>query len=173
MTYERFEDLPVWKLAVEIALDVDRLVQDRIIRSKGDMADQLQRSSLSISNNIAEGFERGSTSELICFLYIARGSAGETRSALHVASGMLDMEHLRPQMAQIILKCLSCSRQLRGWLDSLQNSDIKGQRHLNDISRTQWDQERRREAFMKKLSDIRKAGRKGEEPSEGESESEI
>jgi len=163
MTYERFEDLPVWRFAVEIALDVDALLPDRVIRSKGDLADQLQRSSLSISNNIAEGFERGSTSELICFLYISRGSAGETRSALRVACGMQGTEHLRSRMLEIIEKCLSVSRQLRGWLDSLQNSDIKGQRHLNDVSRARWDQERRREAFMKKLNDIRNAGSKAQD----------
>jgi four helix bundle protein len=164
VTYDRFEDLPVWRLAVEIAMDVDALVQDRVIRSKGDLADQLQRSSLSISNNIAEGFERGSTSELICFLYIARGSAGETCSGLHVGSGMRGMEHLKDQMALIIQKCLSVSRQLRRWLDSLQNSDIKGQRHLNDVSRAQWEQERRREAFMKKLTVIRQGGTKADQP---------
>jgi len=47
-----------------------------------ELRDQLRRAALSVSNNIAEGFERGTTAELLSFLYIARGSAGEVRSML-------------------------------------------------------------------------------------------
>ena len=43
------------------------------------LQDQLERAALSVSNNIAEGFERGTTNELLAFIYIARGSAGEVR----------------------------------------------------------------------------------------------
>ncbi len=82
MTYERFEDLPVWQEAIELAEGCDDFLlaaKDNISWSKRD---QLERASLSVSNNIAEGFERGTTSELLYFLYIARGSAGEVRSML-------------------------------------------------------------------------------------------
>jgi len=82
MRYERFEDLPVWKTAIDFALRVFKLVEDREFKGAGDLRDQIQRSSLSISQNVAEGFERGTTNELLYFLYIARGSAGESRSAL-------------------------------------------------------------------------------------------
>ena len=44
------------------------------------LRDQIERAALSVSNNIAEGFERGTTNELLAFIYIARGSAGEVRS---------------------------------------------------------------------------------------------
>lgn len=82
MTYKRFEDLPVWKSAIQLAGQCEDLLDAAgglISRGK---ADQLDRCSLSVSNNIAEGFERGTTRELLAFLYIARGSAGETRSMM-------------------------------------------------------------------------------------------
>jgi len=46
------------------------------------LRDQIERAALSVSNNVAEGFERGTTNELLMFIYIARGSAGEVRSML-------------------------------------------------------------------------------------------
>ena len=82
MKYTRFEDLPVWQAAIELALRVFDVTKRPEFRGPGDLADQLRRAALSISNNIAEGFERGTTSELLAFLYIARGSAGEVRSML-------------------------------------------------------------------------------------------
>ena len=83
MKYERFEDLPVWNAAVELAVRVYALTKDRAFVGPGDLSSQIRRAALSVSNNIAEGFERGTTAELLTFLYIARGSAGEVRSMLH------------------------------------------------------------------------------------------
>jgi four helix bundle protein len=52
------------------------------------LRDQIERATLSVSNNIAEGFERGTTNELLAFLYIARGAAGEVRSMFCVMERM-------------------------------------------------------------------------------------
>lgn len=163
MTYDRFEDLPVWKAAQDMAEEVYALVRNRAFNEQGDLRDQLRRSSLSVSNNVAEGFERGSTSELLMFLYIARGSAGETRSALRFADrlaerGLMGSEisDLRSQIKAIIPQCESICRQLRAWADHLQNSDIKGPRHLDDAARVQYDQTRRLAEFDEKLRQIRK-----------------
>ena len=81
MKYDRFEDLPVWKAAIDLAQRIYAHTRDRFYSQPGDLRDQLRRAALSVSNNIAEGFERGSTAELLAFLYIARGSAGEVRIA--------------------------------------------------------------------------------------------
>ena len=54
-----------------------------IWKGQFSLRDQIERAALSVSNNIAEGFERGTTNELLAFLYIARGSAGEVRSMLN------------------------------------------------------------------------------------------
>lgn len=173
MKYDRFEDLPVWKAAVEVMVGIDSLTRDRALRSKGDLANQLERAALSISNNIAEGFERGSTAELIYYLYVARGSAGEVRSALRVCLSLSSLEHLHPQANELIAKCEGVSRQLRGWADSLQNTDIKGQRHLNDATRGEWDRARRSEAFLQKLQAIRQRGSAASDPPDATPKSEI
>ena len=84
MKYERFEDLPAWNAAAELAVQMFEWTSHSWFRGKGDLANQLQRAALSISNDVAEGFERGTRNELLQFIYIARGSAGEVRSMLCV-----------------------------------------------------------------------------------------
>lgn len=73
MKYERFEELPVWKDAARLYMGVERLCGDEAMRGPGDLKDQLLRAALSISNNFAEWFERGTTQEPLTFLYYARG----------------------------------------------------------------------------------------------------
>ena len=88
MKYTRFEDVLVWKDAVGVARHNNDLTASDIFRKHPDLRDQLERADLSISNNVTEGFERGSTNELLAFLSMARGSAGEVRSMMHVMEGM-------------------------------------------------------------------------------------
>jgi len=151
MTYERFEDLPVWKDAVHFAVDAFLLTEDKAFRFKVDIANQLQRAAFSISSNVAEGFERGTTPKLLTFLYIARGSAGESRSILCVCERLPFFEHLKAQISNLKLRGESISRQLRAWADSLQNSGIKGQRYLMDQTREKAAQQKRADEFMQKL----------------------
>ncbi len=137
-TYQRFEDLPVWQEAVVLAERCEDFiggVNDRVTWSKRD---QLDRASLSVSNNIAEGFERGTTNELLAFLYIARGSAGEVRSMLCYFERRPKLRDFKAEIVEIKAIAESCSRQLGGWAQSLQNSDIQGPRHLNDQTRANY-----------------------------------
>lgn len=154
MKYERFEELPVWQAAQDLALRVYRLTRDRFFSQPGDLRDQLRRAALSVSNNIAEGFERGSTAELLAFLYIARGSAGEARSMLCFVDRSGAAEHLKSQISDLKSLAESCSRQIRAWADSLQNSDIKGRRHPNAQSRRRYESDRRAQAFQRRLDDV-------------------
>lgn len=154
MSYKRFEDLPVWKAAMELAVSIYGLTEDRGFATDGDLRDQLRRAGLSVSNNIAEGFERGSTAELLMFLYIARGSAGEVRSMLHFCDRWPKAAHLKSQISDLKSQAESCSRQIRGWANSLQNSDIAGQRHLNDRTRTAYQHKQRSDAFARQIEQI-------------------
>lgn len=151
MKYERFEDLPVWKAAAELAVQIFAWSSHAWFRGKGDLANQLQRAALSISNNIAEGFERGSTNELLQFIYIARGSAGEVRSMMCVVELMDVPDDLKSQISNLKSLSENISRQLRGWANSLQNSDIAGQRHLNDQSKRAYDNRNRTDSFRKQI----------------------
>ncbi len=154
MKYERFEQLPVWKVAVDLAVSVYALTRDRVFRTSGDLRDQIRRAALSISNNIAEGFERRSTADLLKFLYIARGSAGEVRSMLQFCERWPEAIHLKSHISDLKSRAESCSRQIRGWANALQNTDITGQRHLNDRTRTDYEQKQRSEAFQRQIDEI-------------------
>ncbi len=142
------------------------ITKDKFFNQPGDLRDQVRRSSLSVSNNIAEGFERGSTAELLAFLYIARGSCGETRSMLLFTERFGEAAHLKSQISDLKSKAESCSRQIRGWADNLQNSDIKGQRHLNENTRGIYDQRKRAEAFDKQIKEIVRKARPQDYPVE-------
>lgn len=80
--YEKFEDLPIWKQAKELAVRIYRVTKEEKFRRNYSLVDQIRRASISVSSNIAEGFERGSKLEFIQFLYIAKGSLGEVRRQL-------------------------------------------------------------------------------------------
>jgi four helix bundle protein len=81
MKIKKFEDLLVWQKAVDLTVDIYaslELVNDFGFKS------QIQRASMSISNNLAEGFERGSDRDFKRFLFIAQGSCSEVKSMLYV-----------------------------------------------------------------------------------------
>lgn len=76
----KFEDLEIWRLAREICQQVELLIQTTNLKTNYSLKDQIDRSSGSIMDNIAEGFERNGNREFIQFLSIAKGSAGEVKS---------------------------------------------------------------------------------------------
>jgi four helix bundle protein len=153
-TYQRFEDLPVWQTAAQLYEKCDDFLSGAPSRLRPSTRDQLERAVLSVSNNIAEGFERGTTNELLAFIYIARGSAGEVRSMLLLLArrpwisnfkSEIPGSNLKSEISELIKLAESCSRQLRAWADSLQNSDIAGPRHLNENTRANYQKRQSRQ----------------------------
>lgn len=155
MKYSRFEELPVWKAAIELGVQIYSLTDRPEFKSRYSLRDQIERAAVSVSNNIAEGFERGTTQELLTFLYIARGSCGEVRSMLCLLERLPALDHLKFEISNFKLLAEGVSRQLRAWADSLQNSNIREQRYLTDKSKSRTNEAREREEFLDELRRVR------------------
>lgn len=167
MKYTRFEDVPVWKDAVNLARQMYELTSIELLRKHSGLRDQLERAALSVSNNIAEGFERGTTKEFLAFLYIARGSAGEVRSMLCVLEGWKACFNLKSQISDLKSQCERISKQLYGWIENLKNSDITGQRHLTSQRKAHLTIAKERQEFLENLQRV------AETPHQENPESEI
>ena len=76
----KFEDLEIWQKAREICQFIEDLIQNTALKTNYSLKDQIDRSSGSIMDNIAEGFERNGNKEFIHFLSIAKASCGESKS---------------------------------------------------------------------------------------------
>ena len=129
--YTRFEDLPVWQEAALLYGSVLDLLEESSNCFSFGFRSQLDRAALSVSNNIAEGFERMSAAELLAFLEFARGSAGEVRSMMAVIRRRMKVHCVANQLDLIRGQAESCSKQIGGWMMSIERSPVKGKRHLN------------------------------------------
>lgn len=157
MKYRQFEELPVWKDAAELARRSYEFTSLEPFRRHPGLRDQLERAALSVSNNVAEGFERGTTNELLAFLYIARGSAGEVRSMLRVLEGWQAFGNFKSQISDLRGRCESISKQLYRWIENLKSSEIAGQRRLDEKARSQYVGKKDREEFLEELRRINEA----------------
>ena len=109
MKYKRFEELPVWKDAIELAVRTFALTARPCFRGHSGTRNQLENAVGSISNNVAEGFERGTTQELLTFIYISRGSAGETRSMYCLIERLPEFHDLKSEISDLKSKAESIS----------------------------------------------------------------
>ena len=123
-TYKRFEDLPIWQDARDFSKKVYWASKEGDFSKEYRLCSQIRASSGSIMDNIAEGFERDGNGEFRQFLFIAKGSCGETRSQLYRAYdyGYLEeavFEKLKSQSEEI-------SKSISSFIDYLQTTEIKG-----------------------------------------------
>ena len=125
-TYKSFEDLPVWQNARELAVQVYRTTSKGKLKDDYGLRNQIQRSTVSISSNIAEGFERGSKRESIQFLYVAKGSAGELRSQLFIAKDIGYMD--KSDFKVLLNSATTVSKQISGFIEYLKTAEFKGQK---------------------------------------------
>ena len=114
--YTKFEELPVWQEAARLYNRVLDLLEEPGVPFTPGFRNQLDRAALSVSSNVAEGFERVTTNELLAFLAIARGSGGEVRSMMAVVKDRPKLKlHIR-RLQGIRALAESCARQLKNWL---------------------------------------------------------
>ena len=101
-TIRRFEDIVAWQRARILVSDIYRLSSSRAFWRDFGLRNQIRKSAVSIPSNIAEGFERFTLPEFHHFLSIAKGSCGELRTQLYIASdvGYLDQITLEPLMSE-------------------------------------------------------------------------
>jgi four helix bundle protein len=154
MRYDRFEQLPAWGAAIGLAVGGYKLTGERAFLKQRSLRDQIERAAVSVSNNIAEGFERGTTQELLTFLYIARGSAGEVRSMLCLLERLPAFGDFKFEISNLKSLAEGVSRQLRGWADSLQNTSIKGTRYLTDKFRKIEEAKKGRDELLRELQRV-------------------
>lgn len=79
---ERFEDLEIWQIAKQIGIEAYRISDEEPIRSDFSLKDQFRRAAMSMSDNVAEGFEYNNNPDFIRFLIYAKGSSGEFRNKI-------------------------------------------------------------------------------------------
>jgi len=114
MKIEKFEDIIAWKKGKELTLIIYKIF--KICKDFG-FKSQIERASISIMNNIAEGFERKTNKELKNFLFIAKGSTGEVRSMLDVG---LKLKYISEKDFKIMYNLsIEISRLLSGFIKSL------------------------------------------------------
>jgi four helix bundle protein len=133
--YDRFEDLPAWQEAARLYNRVLDLLEKPSLPLTTGFRSQLDRAALSVSNNVAEGFERTTTPDLLSFLRIAKGSAGEVRSMIAVILHRPSVGPICRDLQTISALAESCSRQLMGWTRSLEDAPIKGKRYSTALDR--------------------------------------
>jgi four helix bundle protein len=121
---EKFEDLITWNLAREICVDIENLFETTNLGKRYAMKDQMDRSSGSIMDNIAEGFERNGNREFINFLSYAKGSAGELKSQLYRS---LDKKLIyQEEFNNVSIKVELVKNKIGAFMAYLNNCEIKG-----------------------------------------------
>ena len=127
---DRFEDLEVWQRAREICQYVEQLFQTTPISKNFRLRDQMEGSSGSIMDNIAEGFDRDGSREFHNFLSYSKGSASELKSQAYRAldKGYINQE----QFNQLSEMCDIEKNKLGAFMHYLRNSEFKGQKFKKD-----------------------------------------
>lgn len=134
MIYRNFEEIPIWQESRKLICEVYKLTE--YFKNDFELRNQLRRAALSISLNIAEGFERKTNKDFARFINMSKGSAGECRASLYIAHdlGYIPMN----LMNEYITKFMTLSDQLS-----------KFSQYLVRTSNSKMNQRKQKECFNK------------------------
>lgn len=126
-TIKQFEDLEIWKLARILCQDIFEIATKSDLKTDYKLYNQINASSGSIMDNIAEGFERNGNREFIQFLSIAKASCGETRSQLY---RIVDRKYITSETFETLQKAtLILSKKISAFINYLSKSEMKGSKY--------------------------------------------
>ena len=124
---KKFEDLEIWQAAREQSQGCYRLSQISKIEGDYDLQNALPKTSGSVMDNIAEGFNRGGNKEFVQFLYIAAASCAEVKSQLYRFS---DRPYCTIDISEQIEKCETLKNRINAFIHYLKNSEKKGYKFM-------------------------------------------
>ena len=126
---EKFEDLEIWNKSREICIDIETLFETTNLGKRFSMKDQMDRSSGSIMDNIAEGFERNGNREFVNFLSFSKGSCGELKSQLY---RVLDKNLIsQSEFDNLSVKIELVKNKIGAFMKYLNTTEIKGLKFNN------------------------------------------
>ncbi len=123
-TIQKFEDLEIWQKARQLNQEVIRICKYPILSKDFELVKHLRKTSGSIMDNIAEGFERGGKIEFRQFLSISKGSAGEIKSQLYRCLDSAYIEKVEFDLLYLLSD--EISRMINGFIIYLNKSEHKG-----------------------------------------------
>jgi four helix bundle protein len=122
-----FEELYIWQVSREFCKNIFGITNHEQFLKDFKLKDQIRASSGSIMDNIAEGFERNGNKEFVQFLYIAKGSCGETRSQLYRA---LDSKYIIDEEFNVLKqKAIHLSQSIENFIKYLKQSELTGSKY--------------------------------------------
>lgn len=127
MNIKSFEDLRIWQSAIELDAEVYKLITSHESLSLDyGLRNQMNRSAGSISDNIAEGFERDGNAEFCQYLSNAKASCGELKSQVHRS---MRRNHLSEEAGNsLIAKCNNLCASIAALIIYIRKSNFKGQK---------------------------------------------
>jgi four helix bundle protein len=124
MIAKKFEDLIFWQKARTLTHLIYTFTKKSSFRTDFGLKEQIQRSVVSIMSNVAEGFGRGSNTEFVQFLFIAKGSVSEVQSQLYVA---LDLSYLtQAEFAKAYALTEEIAKLINAFIRSLKDDKKRG-----------------------------------------------
>ena len=116
-TYNSFTELPIWQKAHSVALEIYKLSNNSEFKYDFSLKDQLRRSAVSVSSNIAEGHDRATNKEYCYFLNVAKASSAELRSQLFLVKDLSYIDE--EQFEKLDIEIRSLNKMIGGFVKYL------------------------------------------------------